>query len=274
MQRNKLFKLIQTVLVGISLPLTVFLVFKQTTFFNRAYYTLVGTKANFVVNLTDAYPYNPPWGYYAQGGEEKSGMLGSVVEPMRSIKPNYIRIDHIYDFYDVVSRSSEGNLNYNWSKLDAEILAITSMGAKPFISLSYMPPAISSGSEVDIPNSWNDWKLVVEATVEHISGKSGLNITNVYYEVWNEPDLFGGFKLTGAKNYLTLYQHANDGAKSAQNVQPFKFGGPATTGLYKTWFTDFLAYAQRNNLRVDFYSWHRYSKFLKDYEDDVTTVKQ
>lgn len=274
MNKKKFRKILLIFLISISLPATVLLVLKRTSFFNRAFSTISGTKANLVINLSNSVPFQPPWGYFSQGGEQKNGMLGRVVKPMSVLKPKYIRIDHIYDFYETVTRNESGILIFNWSKLDSEISAIIKTGARPFISLSYMPSVISSGTEVDIPNSWIDWSFVVKNTVEHISGKGGLNIPNVYYEVWNEPDLFGNFKLTGPKNYLTLYQYAEAGAVSAKDVQPFKLGGPATTGLYKSWFNDFLSYVQKNKLRLDFYSWHRYSKLLTDFENDDSQIKE
>src|SRR3972149_1571123 len=52
------------------------------------------------------------------------------------------------------------------------------------------------------------WQNLAQKTVEHVSGKAGLNLSNVYYEVWNEPDLFGGYKVYGGKNYLDLYSHS------------------------------------------------------------------
>lgn len=268
------FRIFAVFIISLSIPVSLLLLSQKTTFINRAYFNLFGKEANLVVNLSESYPLVPSWRFFAQGGEEKDGMLGLIIQPVARLKPEYIRIDHIYDFYGPVKRNSDGLLTFDWTKLDSEIAAIRETGAKPFISLSYMPQAISSGSEVDIPVSWTDWENVVRATIEHISGSDNLAIPDVYYEVWNEPDLFGRFKLTGVKNYLTLYYYAERGARGAENVLPFKFGGPATTGLYKNWFNNFFAYAQKNNLRVDFYSWHRYSRNVDDYEKDITNAWQ
>lgn len=137
-----------------------------------------------------------------------------------------------------------------------------------------MPPSIAKNGSVDEePVSWADWENLVQKTIEHYSGRSSMNISNVYYEVWNEPDLFGGFKINGTKNYLDLYQHAAIGARRATGVNSFKFGGPSTTDLYKNWFDAFLQFCQNNNLRLDFFSWHKYSKNIGDYEDQVKNIK-
>jgi hypothetical protein len=134
-----------------------------------------------------------------------------------------------------------------------------------------MPQVISStGDILAAPKNWNEWSTVVQKTIEHYSGELGLE--NIYYEVWNEPDLFGNWILRGKKDYTTLYSYAVSGANQAKGVKPFKIGGPATTGLYKNWVDTFLTYALRNQVRLDFFSWHRYDLDLDRFSEDVKSV--
>lgn len=231
-----------------------------------------GEKANIQVDTTAIIgPMPRPWRNLAQGGEEANWRMQPLVSQVKQLKPRYIRIDHIYDFYDIV-KGSPGNLSFDFSKLDPLIDDILAAGAKPYIALSYMPPAIASGDIVSAPKNYADWQLTVQKTIEHISGKRG--IRDVYYEVWNEPDLFGGWKYYGSKNYLTLYTYASNGAKAAaSSSQPFKIGGPAITALYKNWFDALAKHALANNLRYDFFSWHRYSNDVEKYKEDMTQVR-
>jgi hypothetical protein len=130
-----------------------------------------------------------------------------------------------------------------------------------------MPQAIAKdGNITNPPNDWNEWARVVRETIEHYSGKTGKNLTGVYYEVWNEPDLgqFGGWKTYGNKNYLVLYSYAAGGADSARNVNTFYFGGPATTALYKDWITSLI----KTGYRLDFISWHTYNADPKRFSED------
>lgn len=256
----------------LSVPVAVILVMGPTSFFNRAF----GKPANLVIDTGSSFAVpGQVWRNLAQGGEEKGQMLSSVIDKTKSLKPLYIRIDHIYDAYDVVGRDGSGNLTFNWSNLDATIKDITATGAKPFISISYMSPTIAKGGNtLEVPNSWSDWELVVQRTIEHISGTGGLNISGVYYEVWNEPDLFGGYKTYGSKNYLDLYSHSAAGAARARGVNSFKFGGPATTSLYKNWLDSLLTFVSKNNIRLDFFSWHRYSKNLDDFQNDMNNARK
>jgi len=231
-----------------------------------------GVNANITVDLEAILgPMPRPWRNLAQGGEESEPMIDDVVGEVAALRPEYIRIDHIYDLYEVVSNNG-GAISYDWTRLDAVVNSILATGAKPFLALSYMPPAISQGDIIDQPKNWGDWEELVKATIEHYSGRNGMNIANVYYEVWNEPDLFGGWKTYGDKNYLNLYSYASRGASRASNVNAFKLGGPATTALYENWVDRFLDYAVNNNLRIDFYSWHRYSRDLEQYEKDAAEI--
>lgn len=245
-------------------------------------------KANIVVDVKKTSgPFPDRWKALAQGGEEAGvRMLENVVPQVSELYPSMIRIDHIYDFYEVVSRDSSGNLSFNFDKLDQTVCDIYHTGAKPFFSLGYMPPTMSDdGSLIGKPKNWNEWSLLVQKTVERYSGKTTLlpcgNLadfwrTGIYYEVWNEPDLeaFGKWKYFGGKSYSELYHYSAKGANAAQNVFPFKIGGPATTALYKNWIQKFLDYVAVNRLPLDFISWHHYSKKTDDYTDDIIKLNK
>ncbi len=230
-----------------------------------------GVPANLIIDTQAILgPLPRPWRNLAQGGEDHNWRLDKLNGPVAALKPEYIRLDHIYDFYDIV-QGGPGNLTFNWTKFDLIIDDIVKTGATPYVALSYMPPAISSGDILAYPTNWADWQLVVQKTIEHVSGSKG--IRDVYYEVWNEPDLFGSFKYYGEKNYLTLYAYASAGAKNARGVLPFKLGGPAITALYKNWFDAWAKACIGNSWRCDFFSWHRYSNDLDQYAEDMELVK-
>lgn len=264
-RKTVLFGVVMAVLVGGVLA-AVSQIQVVREFFGQA----SGTPANLVVNTTAVLgPVARPWRNLAQGGEDHAWRLQPLAAQVKTLQPEYIRIDHLYDFYDIV-QGEPGNLTFNFSKLDLLLDDILSTGAKPFISLSYMPPVIASGDIVSPPKNWADWQLTVQKTIEHISGTRG--IEDVYYEVWNEPDLFGGWKYYGEKNYLTLYSYAIQGANNARGVRPYKIGGPAITALYKNWFDAMAKHSIENNLRYDFFSWHRYTTDLDQYTQDITEV--
>ena len=263
----------------IILVITIPVLFFSFQYLSRA----APVKANIMVDVKKTSgPFPDRWKALAQGGEESGvRMLENVISQVSELYPRYIRIDHIYDFYDVVSRSSTGNLSFNFSKLDQTVCDVYHIGAKPFFSLGYMPPTMSDDNTlIGKPKNWNEWTFLVQKTVEHYSGKDivlpcgaldNFWKTDIYYEVWNEPDLesFGKWRYSGGKSYSDLYFYSVKGAQQAQNSLPFKIGGPVTTALYKNWIQKFLDFVVTNNLRIDFLSWHHYSKKTDDFTDDI-----
>jgi hypothetical protein len=257
--KKYIYKLSSSLFIFFGLLVGLILVRSTVHYFSGA----GGINANLSIDMYKNAPNTTDvWRNLAQGGEEKGRGLMPVIDEVKRLKPEYIRIDHVFDFYDQDS-------------LDNQVKDILAMGAKPFISLSYMPPEMSITGDVNgPPKDWNEWEKKVKNLIEHVSGRNGLGINNVYYEVWNEPDLFGGYKIGGSKNYLDLYYHSAIAASRAGNTLNFKFGGPSTTGFYPNWLTGLSDYTIKNNLRLDFLSWHKYSRNISDFENDFTDAKE
>lgn len=266
-------------LILVTLPL---LILKGYQYLSKA----APIKANIKINtrrIVGVIPFN--WKALAQGGEEQGvRMFENVISQVADLSPQYIRIDHIYDFYNVVNRNSSGQLGFNWSQLDQTICDIYNTGAKPFFVFGYMPSVLSAdGSLISKPKDWGEWTLLIKNTIERYSGKStqicnrvgGNYSTDIYYEVWNEPDLnqFGKWDINGGdKSYNQLYFYSTVGAQQAQNVNYFYLGGPTTASLSKDWVQKFLTFVDQNNLRLDFISWHHYSTKPNDYMEDLVNL--
>lgn len=231
--------------------------------------------ASIVVDISQPQgPIKRIWEGVSQGYEklpEQDLRLTATTGLLKGVRVRYVRIDHVFDGFNVVSKQ-DGRLKYDWTKLDALVGDIIAAGAIPYISLSYMPSAISKGDILDFPNDWGEWGQVVSAMVGHYSRDYKGGLANVIYEVWNEPDLFGGWKMGGSKNYVTLYSTAARAASGVKNAKPFKFGGPATTGFYPAWVLGFYDKLD-NDVRIDFFSWHRYSAKVEDFVKDANTAK-
>jgi len=197
-----------------------------------------GQPANITVDTAAILgPLPQPWLALAQGGEEKEPMLTPVIAETKQLKPKYIRLDHVFDAYNLVGGGKNNGMTYDFSQLDKTVDDILATGALPFFSLSYMPPTIAKDGQVtSLPENWSDWSAIVRTFIEHYSAKNNRNLADVYYEVWNEPDLFGNWKTRDCrllepncdpeKDYLTLYLHSALGAQQAKNTNPFYLGGP------------------------------------------------
>lgn len=262
--------MISLIALLIFLPLLLLAAYETATIISRA----AGKPADISVDVNQmtGETINPEFMHaFAQGGEEANDWITPIQQEVSLLKPRWVRIDHLYDFYHIVKREDD-RLVFDFSRVDRIIGAIRAVGAVPLISLSYMPDVIArDGVITNPPVNWDDWSEVVQKTIEHFSGPTGLNIADIYYEVWNEPDhpQFGGWKLTGDKNYLTLYEYAAKGASQAQGTGRFFLGGPGTTGLYKNWI---MALAEMGR-RLDFFSWHTYTdnpeRFAQDQQNST-----
>ncbi|PIV02031.1 hypothetical protein COS55_00395 [Candidatus Shapirobacteria bacterium CG03_land_8_20_14_0_80_40_19] len=181
---------------------------------------------------------NRIWPNFSQGGEEQKPMLEPASPLIQALQPRYVRIDHLFDF----------------PNLDLRVNEIIKAGANPFLALSYFPPPIS-GDLTTFPSDLTGWQALVQKTIQQYSGKNQKNLLGVYYEVWNEPDLFG--KMT-PEQYFSLYRASVLAAENCQNCNSFKIGGPAITTLKKDWIETFLRRAGESKTRLDFISWHSY----------------
>lgn len=232
--------------------------------------------ANIVVNArAEQGILKRPWEGLSQGGEQEvPGKLVSIAPVASQIKNlgiKYIRVDHVL----------EEPFN---NSIRARVQEIQASGAIPFISLSYFPKSVS-GSNIGTVSNWSAWQNEVQKLIETVSGRNGMNISGVYYEVWNEPDgeNFGGFNIGSGKDYFVLYQKTVEAANRAKNVNSFKIGGPSLADLRRCtngalfvcreyWLDKFLSLVAKNRVRIDYVSWHKYATKLSDYNDDVNFI--
>lgn len=192
------------------------------------------------------------WQNISQGGEESTDMIKPIIPQLKSISPQLIRLDHLFDF-------CPDTANGNFSCLDSKVDSILATGAKPMLSLSYTPDSKA-------PSDWNQWYQLVKSTAKHFSVDR--RISGIYYEVWNEPDLFGGWHYNKDPNYSTLYTQTSQAVVDGAGNTNYKIGGPAITAYYSNWIKSLFKTAADNNLRLDFISWHKYTKNLDDFDKD------
>ncbi|MDY0039057.1 MAG: glycosyl hydrolase [Desulforhabdus sp.] len=209
------------------------------------------------------------------------GGTSDVIEPAfwRSIAPmistlgtSLVRIDHIFDddYYHVVQQKPDGSYEYDWTRLDAVVSEILKTGARPFFCLSYMPSALSRDyTPYQAPIDVNDWAMLCEELVRHM--EASFNLTGLYYEVWNEPDLKEFWK-GSQQDYFDLYEASVNAIKSADPSA--KLGGPASHRLAIGWLSPFLEFVSNQELQLDFVSWHLYDQSPTTYSQNIQYLKQ
>ena len=230
-----------------------------------------GIPANIIVNTKSTQGPVPSnlWQNLAQGGEEAKDMIQPVISQVKALKPRLIRVDHLYDYYNVYI----GPGNYDFSRLDQVIDSILATGAKPMLSISYTPANMAKDNKVaNQPLDWNEWSNLVFTTAKRYSVDK--KISGIYYEVWNEPDLFGGWHYGRDPSYSTLYSYTATAIQKGASPIPHKIGGPAITAYYSNWIKSLFKLCSKNHIPLDFISWHKYSKNTQDYLNDFENLNK
>ncbi|HEY5367658.1 MAG TPA: glycoside hydrolase, partial [Hanamia sp.] len=174
----------------------------------------------------------------------------------------------------------ENALVYSFFNADQICDFLLSIGMRPFMELSFMPSTLASGSaivfhykgNVTAPKDYDDWETLINKLVEHWVQRYGLpEVSEWFFEVWNEPNLDAFWKKTQA-DYFKLYHHT---ANAIKNVHKnLKVGGPATAD--NAWITEFMDYCDKNKVPADFISTHHYptDAFGKPGDDTITQLSK
>ena len=212
----------------------------------------------------------------------------------RALKPGLIRITHLYNLAEVTMDSSN-RIKIDWTRLDALVDHVYSLGSEPLMCLGYTP-AVLSTMPLDVPrgpvagdpgmyppSDYRLWEEVVYLTVRHFNVERRLNIR--YWEVWNEPNnvflqvwsvwpwmddlpLVGTF-LEYAKKlfiYCQIYEYASRGAIRADPT--ILIGGPTALsdgqvsdpyGSVRWWVPALSWWSWLKGVRLDLITLHLYA---------------
>lgn len=190
----------------------------------------------------------------------------------------HVRFHGILDD-DMGTLVSEGDtLFYSFFNTDQIFDFLLSIGMRPFVELSFMPSALSSGDQtvfhyranVSRPRDYSQWAVLIRKLVRHWVDRYSLReVRQWFFEVWNEPNLtaFGSGKQS---DYFELYRYTVEAIKGVDKM--LKVGGPATAA--NAWIDDFLDFCKANDLPADFITTHHYptDAFGKPGDDTVTQL--
>src|SRR5665213_12381 len=133
---------------------------------------------------------------------------------------------------------------------------LLSIGMRPFVELSFMPSALSSGAatvfhyrgNVTPPKDPALWATLIQLLGQHCVDRYGAaEIREWFFEVWNEPNLQNFWRGSRA-DYFELYHWTAEALKRADDG--IRVGGPASAS--NGWIESFLDYCETNRVPVDF----------------------
>jgi xylan 1,4-beta-xylosidase len=215
-------------------------------------------------------PFSHFWETTFGSGRAILSLRDSYRQDLESVKRitgmKYVRFHAI--FHDEVGLYSEGRANkpvYNFSYVDQIYDGLLARGIRPFVELSFMPRALAAHPDmlhpfwyrpcVSPPKDWSRWQQLIQRFVQHLVDRYGIGeVSQWYFEVWNEPnlDFWGGEPKE--TTYYELYDHA---ARGIKQVSPLlRVGGPATAQA--AWVDRFIRHCVDQNIPVDFVSTHCY----------------
>lgn len=186
---------------------------------------------------------------------------------------HYVRFHAVFhDEMGIYDEDAQGNPVYNFSYLDQCYDALLANGVRPFVELSFMPKKLAAQPMLHAfwykptiapPKDYAKWDDLITHFAQHIIERYGIDeVSQWYFEVWNEPnlDFWGGDPRQ--PTYFELYDHT---ARALKAVSPkLRVGGPASAQA--AWADAFLKHCADEQVPVDFVSSHVYGN---DKSEDV-----
>ena len=191
----------------------------------------------------------------------------------RAVDFQYIRFHNIFgDEVGVYDEDEHGKPVYNWSYVDQIYDGLLDSHVRPFVELSFMPRKLSSTERLhpfwykpypNPPKDYVRWGDLVEAFTRHLIERYGIDeVSQWYFEVWNEPNIDFW---TGEPKESSYYQLYDSAARALKRVDPqLRVGGPATAQA--AWVDRFIAHCVQARVPADFVSTHVYGN---DTSQDV-----
>jgi xylan 1,4-beta-xylosidase len=216
-------------------------------------------------------PFPHFWEEMFGSGRAILSLRESYRDDLRAVKKvtdfRYVRFHAIlHDEVGVYNEDEHGNPVYNFAYVDQIYDGLLKNGVRPVVEISFMPKKLAFNPDalhpfwykqnVSPPKSWEGWDGLMTHFAQHLIDRYGIDeVSQWYFEVWNEPNIDFWNGIPRKKSYFELYAHT---AGDLKRVNPrLRVGGPATAAA--AWVDDFLKYAADNHVPVDFVSSHGYA---------------
>jgi xylan 1,4-beta-xylosidase len=224
-----------------------------------------------------AHPCPHFWEEMFGSGRAVLTLRDSYRRDLREVKQitdfKYVRFHAIFhDEVGIYDEDDKGQPKYNFSYVDQIYDNLLANGVRPFVELSFMPKKLAAKEmlhafwykpNVSPPKDYAKWDDMITQFTKHLVDRYGVQeVSQWYFEVWNEPNLdFWGGEPRQA-SYWELYDHT---VKAIKNVNStLRVGGPSTAQA--GWADDFIKHCADNHVPVDFVSSHVYGN---DKSEDV-----
>jgi xylan 1,4-beta-xylosidase len=223
------------------------------------------------------HPFPHFWEQMFGSGRAILSLRDDYRSDLRSVKRitgfTYIRFHAILDDdVGVYDEDAQGRAIYNFSYIDQIYDGLLANGVRPFVEISFMPSKLAASDirqafwyhpNVSPPKDWSHWDDLMAAFAEHLVNRYGIEeVSQWYFEVWNEPNLDFWAGKPKQESYWELYDHT---ALALKKISPrLRVGGPATAQA--AWVNAMIRHCAENHIPLDFVSTHVYAN---DKAEDV-----
>jgi xylan 1,4-beta-xylosidase len=214
-------------------------------------------------------PFPHFWEHMFGSGRAVLTLRDSWRDDLRAVRAvtavGYVRFHGILDDdIGVYAEGPKGEPIYNFSYVDQVYDGLLANGVRPFVELSFMPRQLAQRAAlhsfwyhpiVAPPKSYTRWDALIAALARHLIERYGIDeVSQWYFEVWNEPNLDFWVGEPKQATYWTLYDHT---ARSLKAVDArLRVGGPATAQA--AWVGAFIRHCKDGGVPLDFVSTHVY----------------
>ncbi len=150
--------------------------------------------------------------------------------------------------------------SYDFHLTDEYMETIQLAGTQVFYRLGAKIEHESKHYGILPPKDPKKWAVICEHIIAHMNEgwADGHHYGIKYWEIWNEPDLYGKCWLGTPEQFYELFAVTAKHLKA--RFPELKIGGPAVCGFNEGWLRPFFAKLRDENVPMDFYSWHCYSR--------------
>jgi xylan 1,4-beta-xylosidase len=216
-----------------------------------------------------SHPFPHFWEQMFGSGRAILSLRDAYRQDLREVKQatgfEYIRFHGIFDDETgLYNEDANGNPVYNFSYIDQIYDGLLANGVRPFIEMSFMPKKLAARQTLHVfwyhpnvspPEDYVKWADFISHFAQHLVDRYGIDeVSQWYFEVWNEPNLDFW---AGDPKQETYYQLYDATARALKGVSPrLRVGGPATAQA--AWVASFIRHCVENHVPLDFVSTHVY----------------
>ncbi|MBR5445597.1 MAG: hypothetical protein IKV57_05720 [Clostridia bacterium] len=187
-------------------------------------------------------------------------------------------VEHCVDI-TAIFRDFEANPyhpdSYDFAVTDAYLKGTVDTGTKIFYRLGQRIEHTVKKYNIYPPKDFQKWAVICEHIIRHYTEgwADGFQWDMPYWEIWNEPDVqplcWVGSTAEFCDFFCTVFAHLK------QCFPHLKIGGPALGGSYSFWMMDYLlAILQKRELKLDFFSWHLYTRDPHKLTEDADQFRR